>query len=78
MCISLPNGGGGYILKIPNAQSAMTTLKTDPNDKYAEYSTDFSANEAPTEDSAYRHRDKYLEVFCDTHPSAPQCKVYDD
>jgi len=56
----------------------MTALKTDSNDKYAEYSTDFSANEAPTEDSAYRHRDKYLEVFCDTHPSAPQCKVYDD
>tara|TARA_B100001939_G_scaffold288494_1_gene259365 strand:- start:890 stop:1108 length:219 start_codon:yes stop_codon:yes gene_type:complete len=64
----------GPILKT-QAQNAMTL---DPNDKYAEYSTDFSANEEPTEDSAYRHRDQYLEVFCDTHPSAPQCKVFDD
>jgi len=25
-----------------------------------------------------RHSDKALELYCDTHPSAPECKVYDD
>ena len=65
------------------------TLKKDPNDKYAEYEVDFHANEThsdnevdPSEgklsDWHERHKDKVLDVFCDTHPSAPQCKVFDD
>ena len=25
-----------------------------------------------------RHSDKALELYCDTHPSAPECRVYQD
>ena len=25
-----------------------------------------------------RHQDKHLEVYCDNHPDADECKVYDD
>ena len=25
-----------------------------------------------------RHQDKVLDVYCDTHPSAPECKVFDE
>ena len=35
----------------------------DANDKYNEYKVNFHANE--------KH-------FCDDHPGAPQCKVFDD
>jgi len=59
----------------------MMTLKQDPNDKYKEFEVDFHASE-PCEiddrDCKDRHRDQVLDMFCDTHPSAPQCKVYDD
>lgn len=66
------------------------TIKHDPNDKYQEYEVDFHANEKHTDDEFdaehdggiadwhQRHSDKQLDEFCDTHPSAPQCKVYDD
>ena len=66
------------------------TLKKDPNDKYQEYEVDFHANEPHTDEEVdkehdgkiadwhQRHADKVLDTFCDTHPSAPQCKVYDD
>ena len=58
-------------------------------DKYAEYAVDFHGlvdheeNEVSPEDSQLddwhtRHRDPLLDAFCDSHPSAPQCKVYDD
>jgi hypothetical protein len=61
----------------------------DKNDKYAEYEVDFHGlvdhdeEEVTKEDSALddwhnRHQDKLLDAFCDSHPSAPQCKVYDD
>ena len=53
----------------------------DPNDKYAEYEVDFHANEPVDENDEQqkaRHRDKVLDKICDTHPSAPMCKVYDD
>ena len=63
--------------------------KMDPNDKYDEYAVDFHGlvdhtdDEVTEEDSALddwhnRHSDKNLEAFCDAHPSAPQCKVFDD
>jgi hypothetical protein len=59
----------------------MMTLKQDPNDKYKEFEVDFHASE-PCEiddkECKNRHRDQVLDIFCDTHPSAPQCKVYDD
>ena len=25
-----------------------------------------------------RHSDKTLNIYCDNHPSAPECRVYDD
>jgi hypothetical protein len=62
---------------------------TDPNDKYAKWKVDFHANESHEEheveesegnvnDWHSRHRDKLLDDFCDTHPGAPQCKVFDE
>ena len=27
---------------------------------------------------AKRHQDKTLDVYCDIHPSAPECKVFDE
>jgi len=56
-------------------------LQNDPNDKYAEYEVDLHCIEPcelDDEDCKRRHSDKVLDEFCDTHPSAPQCKVYDD
>ena len=66
------------------------TLKQDPNDKYQEFEVDFHGNvkhseeevdkehDAKLNDYHERHQDKVLDHFCDTHPSAPQCKVFDD
>ena len=64
-------------------------MTQDPNDKYDEYAVDFHGNIDHTEDEVdpneatigdwhTRHQDKLLDKFCDAHPSAPQCKVYDD
>ena len=50
-------------------------------DKYKDYKVDFHGNEpCDIEDKACadRHRDKVLEELCDSHPSAPMCRVYDD
>ena len=66
-----------------------TKPKMDPNDKYDEYAVDFHGlvkhtdDEVSPEDSKLddwhtRHQDQNLEAFCDSHPSAPQCKVFDD
>ena len=66
------------------------TLKQDPNDKYKEYEVDLHCNETHSPDEwnpltdgkisnpSERHKDKILDMFCDTHPDAPQCRVYDD
>jgi len=66
------------------------TLKKDPNDKYREYEVDFHANEPHAEneydkehdgkiaDWHERHKDKLLDQYCDSHPSSPECKVFDD
>ena len=60
------------------------TLKHDPNDKYSDYEVDFHGIEPEDktldthEDYEARHRDKVLEKLCDSHPSAPMCKVFDD
>ena len=54
---------------------------TDITDKYSEYKVGFHANEPYDIDDkacASRHRDKVWEEICDSHPSAPMCKVYDD
>ena len=67
----------------------MSTIK-DPNDKYSEYQLPYGTNEHHDEnewDSEHdgkiadwhnRHQDKLLEKFCDDHPGAPQCKIFDD
>ncbi len=65
-------------------------LKHDPNDKRSHREVEFHANESHTEDEFdvehdgkiadwhNRHQDKILDVYCDTHPSSPECRVYDD
>ena len=65
-------------------------MTTAPNDKYSKFKVPFSTNEHHEEDEwdpttegkisdwHNRHQDKLLDDFCDTHPGAPQCKVFDD
>ena len=65
-------------------------LQQDPNDKRAHREVDFHANEKHTEDEIdaehdaklndwhSRHSDKLLDIYCDTHPDSPECRVYDD
>ena len=64
-------------------------IKEEDLDKYSEYKVDFhglvdhTEEEVSDEDSQLddwhtRHSDPLLDAFCDAHPSAPQCKVYDD
>ena len=49
-----------------------------------EYEVTFHANEKVDEHYqdretwAKRHQDKTLDVYCDLHPSAPECKVFDE
>jgi len=35
-------------------------------------------NDAKINDYHTRHEDSHLEVYCDNHPDADECKVYDD
>lgn len=55
----------------------------DPNDKYAEYKVEGDLHfmepcDIDDKECASRHRDHLLNDFCDDHPSAPQCKVFDE
>ena len=49
-----------------------------------EWEIDFNAHEEADErlmtkeEHAKRHKDKTLDLYCDTHPSAPECKVFDE
>ena len=58
----------------------MTTTK----EFHDEWETSFHAHEENDErlcskkEYEARHQDKVLDVYCDMHPSAPECKVYDD
>ena len=36
------------------------------------------SNEGKINDWHTRHQDQHLEVYCDNHPDADECKVYDD
>ena len=71
----------------------MTATNTDKTTEYGmpyktdfhdEYEVDFHAAEGVDENLSTkeewqkRHSDRALEWYCDTHPSAPECKVYDD
>ena len=35
-------------------------------------------NEGKINDRHTRHEDKQLEIYCDNHPDAFECRVYDD
>ena len=56
------------------------------NHGMVEYSEDdlkmsgFMQNHEGDEDDGWksRHQDKHLEVYCDNHPDAMECRVYDD
>lgn len=71
----------------------MTATNTDKAFEYGrpyntdfhdEFEVDFHAAEGvdekleTKEEWQKRHTDRALEFYCDTHPSAPECKVYDD
>jgi len=62
----------------------MTTQK-DPNDKRPQYNFGLHCKEGPESKDPEvvaaweaRHRDELLDAYCDTHPGAPECKVFDD
>ena len=39
---------------------------------------DVDTNDAKINDWHTRHEDQHLEIYCDNHPDADECKVYDD
>ena len=47
---------------------------------YANYHKDdvIDPNEGRINDWHTRHEDKHLEIYCDNHPDAFECRVYDD
>ena len=47
---------------------------------YDEYHKDdvVIPNEGKINDWHTRHEDKHLEIYCDNHPDAFECRVYDD
>ena len=47
---------------------------------YDEYHKDdvVETNDGKINDWHLRHQDKHLEVYCDNHPDADECKVSDD
>jgi len=53
-------------------------------DFHDEWEIDFHASEqvderlGTKEEWQKRHEDKTLNIYCDNHPSAPECRVYDD
>ena len=59
------------------------TLSTD-KEYHDEWEVNFHAHEEVDEHFedkrtwAKRHQDKTLDVYCDIHPSAPECKVFDE
>ena len=46
-------------------------------DKYHE-GEEIDSNDGKINDYHTRHQDQHLEVYCDNHPDADECKVYDD
>ena len=47
---------------------------------YDEYhkGEEIDPSDAKINDYHTRHQDKHLEVYCDNHPDADECKVYDE
>ena len=60
----------------------MTTAPT--KEYHDEFEIDFHAHEendpnlGSKAEWEKRHSDKTLDIYCDNHPSAPECKVFDD
>ena len=49
------------------------------NEPFHHHSEDeVEPNEGKINDWHKRHEDKTLEIFCDNHPDAFECRVYDD
>ena len=46
-------------------------------DKYHE-GEEIDSNDGKINDYHTRHQDKHLEVYCDNHPDAEECRVYDE
>ena len=38
----------------------------------------YDKNDAQINDYHTRHQDQHLEVYCDNHPDALECRVYDE
>ena len=47
---------------------------------YDEYhkGEEVNRNDGQINDYHTRHQDKHLEVYCDNHPDAEECRVYDE
>ena len=47
---------------------------------YDEYhkGDEIDVNDGKINDWHTRHEDKHLEIYCDNHPDAEECRVYDD
>ena len=57
--------------------------EADLKDVHAEYDEYHKGdvvdtNDAKINDYHTRHEDKHLEVYCDNHPDAFECRVYDE
>ena len=46
-------------------------------DKYHE-GEEIDSNDGKINDYQTRHQDQHLEVYCENHPDAFECRVYDD
>jgi len=58
----------------------MTTIKHDlDHEVYLDPKDgEVVPNEGKINDWHTRHEDKHLEIYCDNHPDAFECRVYDD
>lgn len=60
------------------------TTASDKYNSHDEWEVPFHANETYDDvlcskrEWESRHRDKTIDIYCDMHPSAPECKVFDD
>ena len=51
----------------------------DSNEAFHDHSEEeVVPNEGKINDWHTRHEDKHLEIYCDNHPDAFECRVYDD
>ena len=53
-------------------------LKMHNDAFHAHDESEVNSNDGKINDCHTRHEDSHLEVYCDNHPDAAECKVYDD